>query len=46
MEPDGTRDDTRNSDGYFKVMRDYILDGKLYVKYGDAIVYRVSSAHQ
>lgn len=37
-EPDGTRDDTRNSSGYFDMMRDYILDGKLHGKYGDAIL--------
>lgn len=28
MKPDGTRVDTRNSDGYFDLMRDYILDAK------------------
>lgn len=38
--PDGTREDTRNAGGYFDMMRDYILDGKLHGKYGDAVLYR------
>lgn len=37
--PDGTRVDTRNSEGYFDMMRDYILHGKLDGKYGGAIVH-------
>jgi pimeloyl-ACP methyl ester carboxylesterase len=37
--PDGTRDDTRNAAGYFEMMRDFILDGTLPGKYGDASVY-------
>jgi acetyl esterase/lipase len=37
--PDGTRVDTRNSDGYFHMMRDYILDGKLRGKHGDAVLH-------
>jgi hypothetical protein len=40
--PDGTRLDTRNPDGYFDMMRDYILDGKLHGKYGDAVLYHAS----
>jgi uncharacterized protein len=41
---DGTREDTRNSGGYFRMMRDYILDGKLHDNYGDAVLYRASHA--
>jgi pimeloyl-ACP methyl ester carboxylesterase len=37
--PDGTRVDTRNSDGYFDMMHDYILDGKLRGKHGDAVLH-------
>ncbi|MGN6729305.1 MAG: alpha/beta hydrolase family protein [Rhodanobacteraceae bacterium] len=37
--PDGTRVDTRNPDGYFQMMRDYILDGKLHGAYGDAVLH-------
>lgn len=44
--PDGTRDDTRNSAGYFAMMRDYILDGKLPDKYGDASVYHTAAARE
>jgi len=40
--PDGTREDTRNSQGYFDMMRDYILDGTLHDTYGDAVLYRAS----
>ena len=40
--PDGTRADTRNPDGYFDMMRDYVLDGKLHGKYGDAVFYKSS----
>jgi hypothetical protein len=42
--PDGTRDDTHNADGYFRMMRDYILDGKLRDGYGNAILYRSARA--
>jgi hypothetical protein len=38
--PDGTRVDTRNPDGYFAMMRDFILSGKVQGKYGDAVLYR------
>jgi len=37
---DGTRVDTRNPDGYFAMMRDFILSGKVQGKYGDAVLYR------
>lgn len=37
--PDGTRDDTRNSAGYFAMMRDFILSGKVRGKYGKAVLY-------
>ena len=37
--PDGTRADTRNADGYFDMMRDYILRGMLNGKYADAIIH-------
>ncbi|MGH8219692.1 MAG: prolyl oligopeptidase family serine peptidase [Steroidobacteraceae bacterium] len=37
---DGTREDTRNARGYFDMMRDYILDGKLYGKPPLAGIYR------
>jgi pimeloyl-ACP methyl ester carboxylesterase len=40
--PDGTRDDTRNSQGYFGMMRDYILDQTLHGAYGNAVLYRAS----
>lgn len=38
------REDTGNAGGYFDMMRDYILDGKLPGKYGDAVLYRTLSA--
>lgn len=38
--PDGTRVDTRNPEGYFAMMRDFILSGKLQGKYGDAVLHR------
>jgi uncharacterized protein len=41
--PDGTRDDTRNPQGYFAMMRDYILDQTLHGAYGNAVLYRASS---
>ncbi len=34
--PDGKRVDTRNSDGYFMMMRDYILNGHTHGAYGDS----------
>ncbi|HET7222295.1 MAG TPA: alpha/beta hydrolase [Rhodanobacteraceae bacterium] len=37
--PDGTRVDTRNPDGYFAMMRDFILSGKLQGKYGNAVLH-------
>lgn len=42
--PDGTRVNTRNPDGYFDMMRDYILDGKLHGQYGDAVIHDASGA--
>ncbi len=42
--PDGTRVDTRNSAGYFEMMRDYILHGKLHGSYGDAVLYGAAGA--
>ncbi|MGA9853204.1 MAG: alpha/beta hydrolase [Gammaproteobacteria bacterium] len=39
---DGTRVDTRNAADYFDMMRDYILNGMLHGKYGDAVLYLVS----
>jgi pimeloyl-ACP methyl ester carboxylesterase len=33
---DGARVSTRNPDGYFRMMRDFILDGRLEPKYGTA----------
>jgi pimeloyl-ACP methyl ester carboxylesterase len=38
-EPDGTRVDTRNPEGYFRVMRDFILSGRLHDRYGDAVLH-------
>jgi len=43
--PDGTRDDTRNADGYFTMMRDYILDKTLHGTYGDAVVYDAAASN-
>lgn len=34
--PDGTRVSTRNPDGYFALMRDFILDRRLQPKYGSS----------
>jgi pimeloyl-ACP methyl ester carboxylesterase len=42
--PDGTRVDTRNSAGYFDMMRDYILDGTLHGTYGEAVLYSTPAA--
>jgi uncharacterized protein len=36
--PDGERDDTRNSDGYFAMIRDFARDGRLKGRYGASIV--------
>lgn len=36
--PDGERVDTRNSDGYFRMMRDFIIDGKVSGAYGSSSV--------
>jgi pimeloyl-ACP methyl ester carboxylesterase len=35
--PDGTRVDTRNPEGYFAMMRDFILSGRLHGNYGRAV---------
>lgn len=36
---DGTRVDTRNPDGYFGMMRDFILSGHLHGEYGHAVLH-------
>jgi uncharacterized protein len=36
--PDGEREDTRNADGYFALMRDFARDGRLKGPYGSSIV--------
>jgi pimeloyl-ACP methyl ester carboxylesterase len=36
--PDGERDDTRNPDGYFAMLRDFARDGRLKGPYGDSVV--------
>jgi len=36
--PEGERDDTRNADGYFAMMRDFARDGRLDGPYGSSIV--------
>jgi hypothetical protein len=36
---DGTRISTRNSDGYFAMMRDFIMDGRLQRRYGTSTLY-------
>jgi pimeloyl-ACP methyl ester carboxylesterase len=38
--PDGTRVSTRNADGYFSMMRDFILTGRLQGSYGSSVVSR------
>lgn len=38
-QPDGTRVDTRNPDGYFGMMRDFILSGRLQGRYGNAVLH-------
>ncbi|HVX05873.1 MAG TPA: alpha/beta hydrolase [Rhodanobacteraceae bacterium] len=37
--PDGTRVDTRNPEGYFAMMRDFILSGKVQGEYGNAVLH-------
>jgi pimeloyl-ACP methyl ester carboxylesterase len=36
---DGTRLSTRNSEGYFAMMRDYILEGRLWRNYGMSVLH-------
>ncbi|MGA7292440.1 MAG: hypothetical protein WBW85_07880, partial [Terriglobales bacterium] len=36
--PDGERDDTRNADGYFAMLRDFARDGRLKGSYGASVV--------
>ena len=36
---DGTRLSTRNSEGYFAMMRDYIREGRLWRVYGSSILH-------
>jgi len=36
--PDGERENTRNADGYFALMRDFARDGRLKGPYGSSIV--------
>jgi uncharacterized protein len=36
--PDGERDDTRNADGYFAMLRDFAHDGRLKGPYGASVV--------
>jgi uncharacterized protein len=36
--PDGTRVSTRNPDGYFSMMRDFILSGRLQPPYGSSVI--------
>jgi pimeloyl-ACP methyl ester carboxylesterase len=43
--PDGTREDTRNPQGYFAMMRDFILHGRLGSRhYGTSTIYRSATA--
>ena len=44
--PDGTRVDTRNPEGYFAMMCDFILSGKVQGKYGNAVLHDVGSPGQ
>jgi pimeloyl-ACP methyl ester carboxylesterase len=37
--PDGSRLSTRSPDGYFRMMRDFILTGRLAPAYGSAVLY-------
>jgi pimeloyl-ACP methyl ester carboxylesterase len=36
--PDGTRVSTRNPDGYFRMMRDFIRSGRLQGRYGSSVI--------
>jgi len=36
--PDGTRVSTRNPDGYFSMMRDFIRSGRLQARYGSSVI--------
>ena len=36
--PDGTRVSTRNADGYFSMMRDFIRSGRLLGHYGSSVI--------
>ncbi|MEP7243684.1 MAG: alpha/beta hydrolase [Gammaproteobacteria bacterium] len=36
--PDGTRASTRNPDGYFNMMRDFIRNGRLQAHYGSSVI--------
>jgi hypothetical protein len=36
--PDGTRLSTRNADGYFSMMRDFIRTGRLHSRYGSSVI--------
>lgn len=40
LKPDGTRADTRNADGYYKAWIDFVRDGRLSGRYGDAEIIR------
>jgi hypothetical protein len=42
--PDGTRVSTRNAPGYFRIMADYIRDGRLHGRYGDCEVFEAHPA--
>jgi pimeloyl-ACP methyl ester carboxylesterase len=37
--PDGTRVSTRNPDGYFNMMRDFIRSGRLQARYGSSVTF-------
>jgi pimeloyl-ACP methyl ester carboxylesterase len=37
--PDGTRLSTRNAEGYFNMMRDFILTGRLQRSYGSSVIF-------
>ncbi len=38
LKPDGTRADTRNADGYYRAWIDFVRDGRLSGRYGDAVI--------
>ena len=44
--PDGKRADTRNSDGYFTMMRDFIVNGKMSGAYGNSTIVTAHAALQ